>query len=426
MTAFSLQEILAHELGNFSQVRFWVGMLVDLAGLFILYRAFPHHKPGPAGWAALAGCLVLACLTRAYELVILPHALFGYCALSAVFEVRSRRNRLYLALVYAVLCRIGRSLLMGLLFFASRSNLAVFALGAVVRLALFFLFSRYMGRVASTRKTAPDWLLLAACAAQVVFVHLMVPNLAAISVSSFVESVIYLGALCALWAALWRIDSEDRARELDEVKRAVDQRYTLFEQRTEASREMARLYHDLKFQMTGLAALGDSDRLQSSIRQLSRGIEDYESLYHTGNEVLDAVLSEKARQARDKGITLSVVADLSRLSFVSPVDICSTMGNALANAIEATEKVADADKRVIKVSSADVGGYLAVKVSNHYSGQVRAHGDGLATTKAEPGHGIGMASIRYSLSHYEGRLQYKAEGGVFELTMLFKRPVVSD
>lgn len=58
---------------------------------------------------------------------------------------------------------------------------------------------------------------------------------------------------------------------------------------------------------------------------------------HTGNDVLDTILSDKQLYCSQHQITLTIVADGARLDFVETMDICSIFGNALDNAIESVE-----------------------------------------------------------------------------------------
>lgn len=417
-----LAEVALLVLGNFANPRFWIGAAVDLAGLLILVRQIPRRPIGPGAAAALAAVAAASVLLRACEMIIAPHLLFAVVALGAAFRVERPEDRLYLALLFAALCRIGRTLLIGVLF-VEDTHVAIFCVGIAVRLALFALCSCYVARVASTPKTLPDWMLLVASLAQVVFVQVVgSASLGDNRLYQLTESFICLGALCTVWAAIWRIDVERKDRDLREVEHAVESRYDLFEQRKELNGAVARLHHDMKHQLAGLAALQGTSGFYEAVDELQRSISGYETVFDTGNEVLDAILSEKARQAAEVGVSLQVVADFSSIGFVRPVDLCATMGNALANAVEAAQRVRDPEKRIVTVKSASLGGYLVVKVRNRFDGSLR-HADGkLLSTKQEPGHGIGLSSIRYSLERYQGRADVKAQGDLFELTMFFKLP----
>lgn len=62
---------------------------------------------------------------------------------------------------------------------------------------------------------------------------------------------------------------------------------------------------------------------------------------HTGNDVLDTICQTSSCIAVSIQITLTIVADDARLDFIETMDICSIFSNALDNAIEGVEKLAD-------------------------------------------------------------------------------------
>ena len=76
---------------------------------------------------------------------------------------------------------------------------------------------------------------------------------------------------------------------------------------------------------------------------------------HSGNPVLDVILTTKMRTCADRGITLTAVADGKLLEGMSSMDIASLFGNALDNAIEATSKLPDPQQRLIQARAVRAG-----------------------------------------------------------------------
>ena len=56
----------------------------------------------------------------------------------------------------------------------------------------------------------------------------------------------------------------------------------------------------------------------------------------TGNGLLDVLLTEKRRQCLAAGMRPTFFVDGSRLGFINDFDLCTLIGNAADNAIEAT------------------------------------------------------------------------------------------
>ena len=90
----------------------------------------------------------------------------------------------------------------------------------------------------------------------------------------------------------------------------------------------------------------------------------YESYYQTGNETLNVLLRDKARIAREKSIDFSAIVHFEDGKFLEPLDISTIFGNALDNAIEASEKLPP-DRRMITVKTSRVGDGLMILVENY-------------------------------------------------------------
>lgn len=143
----------------------------------------------------------------------------------------------------------------------------------------------------------------------------------------------------------------------------------------------------------------------------------YDSIIQTGNEVLDAILTEKKLYCETHQITMTCMADGAQLSFLDPVDLYIIFGNALDNAIESVVHLADPDKRVISVSVRAKSGLAILRFENYYDRPLQFK-DGLPQTTKErkEEHGFGLKSIRHILEKYGGRMTIHPDGELFVLS----------
>ena len=157
---------------------------------------------------------------------------------------------------------------------------------------------------------------------------------------------------------------------------------------------------------------------EEAVRRLEHDIRIYESIFHTGSEPLDVILTEKSLLCEAKGITLTCMADGSALSFLDDVEIYALFTNLLDNAIEATESLADERRRTIDLTVRAIGGLVLVESCNYYEGEPRMR-DGLPlTTKGdERYHGFGMRSMERIVSAHDGVMDVNAAEGVFRLSI---------
>lgn len=183
-----------------------------------------------------------------------------------------------------------------------------------------------------------------------------------------------------------------------------------------------RKYHDLKHQIQLLRSEITSGEKLQYLDEMEQEIKTYEAQNKTGNKALDTILTAKTLRCQSKQISLTCVADGGELAFMKPTDISILFGNALDNALESVEKLAEVEKRLVHVSIARQKSFLRIRVENCYAGELHFT-DGLpATGKDARYHGYGMKSIRSIVEKYNGSLTIKAQDGWFELRILIPVP----
>ena len=173
--------------------------------------------------------------------------------------------------------------------------------------------------------------------------------------------------------------------------------------------------HDLKHKISSLKG----QLPQEEIDSLRETIRIYDSGIKTGNEALDVLLTENSLRCNQEGILLSYTGNGTDLSFMNVMDVYSLFGNAVANAIEAVQKVSDPEKRIIHIVSERLGDIINIQITNYFSGEI-LFVDGLPKThkQEEPGyHGFGMKSMRLIAEKYGGKIAVKTDGEVFSVSI---------
>ena len=179
--------------------------------------------------------------------------------------------------------------------------------------------------------------------------------------------------------------------------------------------------HDMRHQIRSIGRA--SDMSSSAVAEIENLISIYDSTVKTGNEALDIILSEKSLLCSKNGITFSCIADGKQLDFMKEEDIYSLFGNIVDNAMEAVS-VLPPEKRVISLHVKSADTLVSVNANNWYKNELEFD-DGLplTTKKDKEFHGFGMKSIRYITEKYGGNMQINADGGIFNLNILFERSV---
>lgn len=196
------------------------------------------------------------------------------------------------------------------------------------------------------------------------------------------------------------------------------------EARNNADSDLRALHHDMKnhlLMLRQLAHTGDLERLDSYVSGLIESLSPYEVQVQTGNGMLNALLSAKFREARQKGVAVSIAMDFSPITYISDSSLCTIFGNLLDNAIEACMRVESVSNRFIQIRSYKTADQLLIVLRNSFQGRLRRSGEDLLSTKDSSGyHGFGFRNIRRAAERYKGRCWFETEeNSVFVVNLMF-------
>lgn len=212
-------------------------------------------------------------------------------------------------------------------------------------------------------------------------------------------------------------------RELEAVRSAMNAQYQQYQLSRETVELIDQKYHDLKHYIMALRATPDQAQRALCLDAMEEDLRGYEAHTHTGNQVLDTILTSKNLTCRRLGISLTCTADGGLLKFMDVMDLSAVFGNALDNAIECEAGLSDPEKRMILLSVTGRQGFVLIRVENYCEGTL-SYREGLPrSTKGDPAfHGYGLKSIRYVAGKYGGTLTTKLENSWFTLCVLLPLP----
>lgn len=175
------------------------------------------------------------------------------------------------------------------------------------------------------------------------------------------------------------------------------------------------LAHDLKHIVEDIDASSQSER----VKELNSRLLAFGSALKTGNESLDLVLAERKQNMDRNKIAITVMADGSCLSFLSPTDCYALFMNLIDNAIEALLQVEDSNARSLSLSIRKEMGLVFIHEENPYQGTI-AFQNGRPLSKKTDGfpHGIGVSSMQRVCSSYGGEITFHAKNGVFSVDIV--------
>lgn len=178
-------------------------------------------------------------------------------------------------------------------------------------------------------------------------------------------------------------------------------------------------YHDLKHQIAFLRAELDTEERKQYVKQMEDELHSYRLLYcKTGNKVVDTILTDKNVICEKNGISMTYMVDGELLDFMSALDICSILGNALDNAIEYVKSLQNTEKRLIHVTICRKKTFVILKFENYFEGRLETENGIPVSTKKKDFHGFGIRSIQFTVSKYGGVMNIENKDHWFRLKIL--------
>lgn len=234
-----------------------------------------------------------------------------------------------------------------------------------------------------------------------------------------IRTLVDLSGAILIYALQGQLIEAQARFERDALRSLRDMQYQSLQLTQESIELVNRKYHDLKHQIALLRAGALTDGGGALLDQMEGEIKQYEALSHTGNAVLDALLSVKGLYCLNHHIELKAMVEGEALSFMEDAEIAALFGNMLDNAIEAVEKIPDEERRLIRLNVLSERGFLRILLQNRCEAPP-AFEDGLPLTTKRDGryHGYGMKSMRHTVEKYSGSLVAAQEGEWFVVRIL--------
>ena len=283
---------------------------------------------------------------------------------------------------------------------------------------LVFLFHP-RGRLTSDKRTRRNIVLLSVSTVAIVTVLVCIARTyegESMALNIVIKLFTIIFSLVVLMFGRGIFSQNEKEQQINVLNQLMKQEKLQFES-VKANMEVINMKcHDLKHiihRIEGKLTGEETDALREAI-------QFYDASIKTGNDIMDIVLCEKAMVCRKKGIAFTCLADGPKFAFLSAVQTYSLFGNILDNAIEAVEKLAEPENKVITLTCHENDGQLEIEECNYFDGTIHYTDGNLSTLKDDSArHGYGTKSIRYVAEQYGGKLEIKVDGNMFFLSVLF-------
>ena len=234
-----------------------------------------------------------------------------------------------------------------------------------------------------------------------------------------IRTLVDLSGIAVLYAYHVQVKEIQIRFEKETLHNIMEMQYKNYQLSKENIDMVNQKYHDLKHQINLLKTQVYVGKSTSYLEKMEREIRVYETQNKTGNQILDAVLTNKAMICQNKEIELKFIVDGGALSFMEDMDVSALFGNMLDNAIESAEKQQEKQKRLIWLYVTKEKQFVRIRTENYCDEKIRfKNGMPVTTKKDRRLHGYGMKSIKSTVEKYHGSVVAAQENNWFELKIL--------
>ena len=208
-------------------------------------------------------------------------------------------------------------------------------------------------------------------------------------------------------------------REVSSLKYARQLEEQHFKQIEQKRYEVAKIRHDINNQLASIKSMVHSRHIEQAeelIGELENTVRNTQEYRYCSIPVVNAVISEKNKEAEKYGIRLVTKIDIPDSAGITQHHLCSAFANMIDNAIRAergfTEK--DSDRKIINVDAVSDSVSVYITVRNYVSGVEISREDDSSL------HGYGQKILGDIAEIYSGTFDATEKNGEYTCTLVMQ------
>ncbi len=221
---------------------------------------------------------------------------------------------------------------------------------------------------------------------------------------------------------LWLINDKKAANErYVQAQNQIDIQGEQCRRITDDIESVRKQRHDLRLHMAtlrGFLANGETDKAIVYLDQYLENQKSQRLVRYSENPVVNILVSHYADIAKESKIAFSTRIQISGDLSVQDTDLSAMLGNLLANAICAAQKL-PASERAIKLGMMQKGNMLVLTVDNSFNGKVQKKGGAYLSTKPEHS-GLGLSILSDLAKKYHGGVEFRHDKDMFYSSVMLR------
>lgn len=188
--------------------------------------------------------------------------------------------------------------------------------------------------------------------------------------------------------------------------------------------ELSQVRHDARGNLSILQTLaqeGKYEKMEEYLSRLTRQTGEIVPLKLAAHPIVNAILLQSARRARDAGAEFRTQINLPEALPIPDEDLAALLMNLINNALDAVEEISKDRPRWVEITMHIRGNYLFIMGRNTYGQTPEPDAEsGLFRSQKGAGHGYGMKIMESMARRYQSELQIESGNGIFTVrTALF-------
>lgn len=213
---------------------------------------------------------------------------------------------------------------------------------------------------------------------------------------------------------------EDRQRlERNAMNASIQMK--LYETLLDQIKESRRAIHDFRHHLFMIKNYCDHkqyDELKDYLDEYSGSLSFQQQWLFCEHPMINGLLQYYYAMALEQHITCQIAFSLPKQLLISDADICTLLGNALENAIEACSRQSENERIIHAKAELFHDSILAITIQNTYSGEIRKNKTGAFLSSKRNEEGIGVTSIQNIVQKYDGVCKIGYDDTWFTLSMM--------
>lgn len=215
----------------------------------------------------------------------------------------------------------------------------------------------------------------------------------------------------------------EKDKQLATAQELIQAQAEQYTQLQEHNSVILKMRHDHRNFLIGLINELENGNSDSALTSLHNEYKILNDQYETElqSNIMETIVKVKAAAAQEHKITINFTYDELERIQISPIDIAIILGNALDNAIEATQKN-DIENRTIDVLINISNNLIVIAIKNPVVSDLNVN-HLVSTKRANQSYGFGIVSMKNIAAKYDGDVIFTCENKKFNTHIVLRNAI---